>query len=120
MLNGRKEQSMGRITKCYRRETKQKQGIYHNFVYRIIYMIYTMKIENLLIPVFLSPAAINAENLPNIVFVLVDDMGIGDINCYYSQPKIQTPNIDKLTSKSLQFMQHYSGSTVSADRKSVV
>lgn len=65
MLNGRKEQSMGRITKCYRRETKQKQGIYHNFVYRIIYMIYTMKIENLLIPVFLSPAAINAENLPN-------------------------------------------------------
>ena len=73
-----------------------------------------MKIKNLLIPVFLSPAAINAENLPNIVFVLVDDMGIGDINCYYSQPKIQTPNIDKLASKSLQFMQHYSGSTVSA------
>ena len=30
MLNRRKEQSMGRITKCYRRETKQEQGIYHN------------------------------------------------------------------------------------------
>lgn len=77
-------------------------------------MIYTMKKQNLLIPFFLSPAAINAENCPNIVFVLVDDMGIGDINCYYNQPKIQTPNIDKLASKSLQFMQHYSGSTVSA------
>lgn len=30
MLNGRKEQSMGRITKCYRRETKQEQGILRN------------------------------------------------------------------------------------------
>lgn len=55
-----------------------------------------------------------AEELPNIVFVLVDDMGIGDINCYYNQPKIQTPHIDELASNSLQFMQHYSGSTVSA------
>lgn len=55
-----------------------------------------------------------AEQLPNIVFVLVDDMGIGDINCYYNQPKIQTPHIDELASNSLQFMQHYSGSTVSA------
>lgn len=55
-----------------------------------------------------------ASELPNIVFVLVDDMGIGDINCYYRQPKIATPNIDELASYSLQFMQHYSGSTVSA------
>lgn len=54
------------------------------------------------------------EKLPNIVFVLVDDMGIGDINCYFEQSKIKTPHIDELASKSLQFMQHYSGSTVSA------
>lgn len=55
-----------------------------------------------------------AEELPNIVFVLVDDMGIGDIGCYYGQPKIKTPNLNELASKSLLFMQHYSGSTVSA------
>lgn len=54
------------------------------------------------------------KELPNIVFVLVDDMGIGDIGCYYSQSKIETPHLDELASKSLQFMQHYSGSTVSA------
>lgn len=54
------------------------------------------------------------KELPNIVFVLVDDMGIGDIGCYYEQPKIKTPNINRLASESLQFMQHYAGSTVSA------
>lgn len=54
------------------------------------------------------------KELPNIVFVLVDDMGIGDIGCYYEQPKIKTPSIDRLASESLQFMQHYAGSTVSA------
>ena len=54
------------------------------------------------------------KELPNIVFVLVDDMGIGDIGCYYNQQKIQTPHLDGLASEGLLFMQHYSGSTVSA------
>lgn len=55
-----------------------------------------------------------ANELPNIVFVLADDMGIGDIGCYFGQKKIHTPNIDEWASHSMQFMQHYSGSTVSA------
>lgn len=54
------------------------------------------------------------DKMPNIVFVLADDMGIGDINCYYPQPFIATPHIDALAASGLQFMQHYSGSTVSA------
>ena len=54
----------------------------------------------------------NSEN-PNIVFVLADDMGIGDLGCY-GQKKIKTPNIDKLAEKGLLFTNHYSGSTVSA------
>lgn len=54
------------------------------------------------------------NDLPNIVFVLVDDMGIGDIGCYYEQKKIHTPNLNEWAAQSLQFMQHYSGSTVSA------
>lgn len=69
-------------------------------------------LAGLLSQVVIVPAV--AGELPNIVFVLVDDMGIGDIGCYYNQPKIKTPNLDELASKSLQFMQHYSGSTVSA------
>lgn len=50
---------------------------------------------------------------PNIVFILVDDMGIGDIGCY-GQKKIQTPHIDQLAEQGLLFTHHYSGSTVSA------
>lgn len=76
-----------------------------------------MKIRNLILTGILSQAAAlpaTADELPNIVFVLVDDMGIGDIGCYYNQSKIKTPHLDELASKSLQFMQHYSGSTVSA------
>lgn len=76
-----------------------------------------MKTRNLLIAGLLAQAVVVpavAEELPNIVFVLVDDMGIGDIDCYYGQPKIKTPNLNELASKSLLFMQHYSGSTVSA------
>lgn len=62
----------------------------------------------------LTADATEPEKLPNIVFVLVDDMGIGDVNCYFEQSKIKTPHLDELASKSMQFMQHYSGSTVSA------
>lgn len=53
------------------------------------------------------------SSLPNIVFVLADDMGIGDLGCY-GQQKIKTPNIDHLAEQGLLFTQHYSGSTVSA------
>lgn len=78
-----------------------------------------MKIRFLLMAGLLAQAgsemqAAHEKDLPNIVFVLVDDMGIGDIGCYYDQPKIKTPNINRLASESLQFMQHYAGSTVSA------
>lgn len=53
------------------------------------------------------------DKTPNIVFVLADDMGIGDLGCY-GQQKIKTPNIDELARKGLMFSNHYSGSTVSA------
>lgn len=53
------------------------------------------------------------DKTPNIVFVLADDMGIGDLGCY-GQRKIKTPNIDQLAEGGLLFTNHYSGSTVSA------
>lgn len=62
---------------------------------------------------FILSNKLSAQNLPNIVFVLADDMGIGDLGCY-GQTKIKTPNIDKLAEKGLLFTHHYSGSTVSA------
>jgi arylsulfatase A-like enzyme len=53
------------------------------------------------------------QKLPNVVLIMADDMGIGDAGCY-GQKIIKTPNIDKLAASGVQFMHHYSGSTVSA------
>ena len=49
----------------------------------------------------------------NVVYILADDLGYGDIGCY-GQQKIKTPNIDRLAQEGMQFMHHYAGCTVSA------
>ncbi|MBL0160499.1 MAG: arylsulfatase [Bryobacterales bacterium] len=50
---------------------------------------------------------------PNIVFVLADDLGYGDLGCY-GQTRIQTPNIDRLAADGMRFTSAYAGSTVCA------
>ncbi len=53
------------------------------------------------------------QKSPNVIFILADDLGIGDLGCY-GQEKIHTPGIDLLAKNGMKFTQHYSGSTVSA------
>ena len=50
---------------------------------------------------------------PNIIFILADDLGYGDLGCY-GQKKIRTPNIDRMTAEGMRFTDHYAGSTVCA------
>ena len=50
---------------------------------------------------------------PNIIYILADDMGIGDLGCY-GQQKIKTPNIDHMAKEGMLFTQHYAGAAVSA------
>ena len=50
---------------------------------------------------------------PNIIFIMCDDMGYGDLGCY-GQPHIQTPNIDRMAREGMRFTQAYAGSPVSA------
>jgi arylsulfatase A-like enzyme len=50
---------------------------------------------------------------PNILFILADDLGYGDLSCY-GQTHFQTPAIDRLAAGGIRFTQHYSGSTVCA------
>ncbi len=57
--------------------------------------------------------ALYAQEKPNVVFILADDLGIGDLGCY-GQRIIKTPAIDDLANNGMKFTQHYSGSTVSA------
>lgn len=50
---------------------------------------------------------------PNIIFILADDLGYGDIGCY-GQQKIKTPNIDRLAGEGMRFTQAYAGAAVCA------
>ncbi len=54
---------------------------------------------------------------PNILFILADDLGYGDLSCY-GQQRFATPNIDALAAQGLRFTQCYSGTTVSAPSRS--
>ncbi len=60
-----------------------------------------------------------SESRPNIIYILADDLGYGDLSCY-GQQKFMTPNIDKLAKEGMLFTQHYSGSTVCAPSRSVL
>ena len=50
---------------------------------------------------------------PNIIYILADDLGYGDIGVY-GQEKIETPNLDELASNGMIFTQHYTGAPVCA------
>lgn len=57
------------------------------------------------------------EQKPNVVFILADDLGWGDLSCY-GQTHFSTPNIDNMAAQGLRFTQAYSGTTVSAPSRS--
>ncbi len=56
---------------------------------------------------------------PNIVFILADDLGYGDVGCF-GQQKIRTPNIDRLRASGIRLTRHYSGSPVCAPSRCVL
>ena len=67
-----------------------------------------------------SPAAAaSGADKPNIIFILADDLGYGDLGCY-GQKTIQTPNLDRMAAEGLRFTQFYAGSTVCAPSRSVL
>jgi len=59
-----------------------------------------------------------AEKL-NVIFILADDLGWGELGCY-GQQKIPTPNLDRLASQGMRFTQHYSGAPVCAPSRCVL
>jgi len=54
---------------------------------------------------------------PNIVYILADDLGYGDLRCF-GQKDIRTPNLDRMAHEGMRFTQHYAGSTVCAPSRS--
>ncbi len=61
----------------------------------------------------LAAIAVGAQTKPNVIFIMCDDMGYGDLGCY-GQRYIATPNIDRMAQEGMRFTQAYAGSPVSA------
>lgn len=64
-------------------------------------------------PVF----AQGGKKKPNVIFILADDLGYGDLGCY-GQQKSKTPNLDRLAKSGVRFTQFYAGATVCAPSRS--
>lgn len=60
------------------------------------------------------PSAGAAQTTPNVVFILIDDMGFADTSCYqtFTTPVVKTVNVDRLASQGIRFMQYYSAAPI--------
>lgn len=76
----------------------------------------------LLLAALLTSSALVAQDAaprPNVVYVLADDLGYGELGSY-GQTKIETPHLDRLAGEGLRFLQHYSGAPVCAPARCVL
>src|SRR5688500_6544716 len=67
----------------------------------------------------LTPSSYAQERKPNIIFILDDDLGHGDLSCY-GQKRFTTPHIDRLATEGMKFTNHYSGGPVCAPSRSAL
>lgn len=61
----------------------------------------------------LSTCRSKTPSRPNVILILADDLGYGDLGCY-GQQQIKTPNLDEMARQGMRFTQFYAGSTVCA------
>jgi arylsulfatase A-like enzyme len=68
---------------------------------------------------FACESTTRAQRPPNIIYILADDLGYGDLGCY-GQKTLRTPNLDRLAAEGMRFTRHYAGSTVCAPSRCVL
>lgn len=76
-------------------------------------LLYSASFLSMALPLVAAEKSGNGSDRPNIIFILCDDMGYGDLACY-GQKYIQTPNLDRMAAEGMLFTQAYAGSPVSA------
>ena len=59
-----------------------------------------------------APSLVAGAETPNIVFIMADDMGYGDVGCYNPESKIPTPNMDRLATEGMRFTDAHTPSSV--------
>lgn len=79
------------------------------------------RLTNILIALTALAVGINAQaaRKPNIIYVLADDLGYGDLSCY-GQKTLTTPHLDRMAAEGMRFTRHYAGSTVCAPSRCVL
>ena len=85
-------------------------------------MMFRRLLVLLLATLLLPPLAadpVHAADRPNVVFIMADDLGYGDLGCY-GQQRIKTPAIDRLAAEGMKFTDFYAGSTVCAPSRCVL
>ena len=75
--------------------------------------IHTTLLQFACLLLLVSIAWADKADRPNVIFVLADDLGYGDLGCY-GQKDIRTPNLDRMAAEGARFTQCYAGSTVCA------
>ena len=79
-----------------------------------------MRVLNFIVVMMLISFATSAQNnKPNIVFLLVDDLGWGDFGCYGAKFN-ETPNIDKLSTQGMLFKNAYAASAVCSPSRAAI
>ena len=68
---------------------------------------------------FVCNSSPTVSDRPNIIYVMADDLGWGDLGCY-GQKRILTPHLDQMAFHGIRFTQVYAGSTVCAPSRSVL
>ncbi len=73
----------------------------------------------LAVVLFACPQFVPAAERPNIIFIIADDLGYGDLGCY-GQQKIRTPNVDRMAAEGMRFKYMYAGNAVCAPSRCVL
>lgn len=68
---------------------------------------------------FVFIGSVQAQDKPNIIFILADDLGYGDLSCYGAKD-IKTPHIDKLAQSGIKFTRAYANSTVCSPSRAAI
>jgi arylsulfatase A-like enzyme len=79
----------------------------------------TLRLSSLLFALLCLASGAQAAK-PNIIYILADDLGYGDLGCYGQKSGLKTPNIDRMAAEGMKFTRHYAGSTVCAPSRCVL
>lgn len=103
----------------HRTEPIYRDGFPGRLLHRMATLILTFSVAMLSHQSANQAQSAETTRVPNMVFILADDLGYGDLGCY-GQKVITTPHLDRMAEQGLRFTQFYAGATVCAPSRSVL